>query len=431
MISSPPKDASFAAENYGERILALGRVDGRQAGLAFNASNPICYYNEDLLKRAGVDTATLTESWDNVIAAGAKVRGLGGDISGMAYDVHGWPDGWLFEAMIMQAGGSLLNELGTAVGFDNEIGLAALRTFRRFVTEGGMRLMDWDQSRQQFGAGLTGIYFASPANLAQITGLVGGKFTLRTTTFPITDKQRGRIPTGGNAAVILARDPARARAAWEYVKFITGPLAQKIVVEMTGYLPVNLKASGPEFLGPWYEQNPNARTPILQIERAGPLGCLSRRQHGAHLARPARHHHRRDAGRRLARGGLASDRRADERDDARELSARRCRSWRGAAGASRPFLRFGRRAPQPRAHGRGRGAWRRLRAREGIETEWWDWQGRPRPRLAATRCGRSSTALGCDPDATRMRRSTPAPGRGRCRRCSPPEPGEPLRLAVP
>ncbi|MCS6853995.1 MAG: ABC transporter substrate-binding protein [Elioraea sp.] len=265
--------ASFAAENYGERILALGRVDGRQAGLAFNASNPICYYNEDLLKRAGVDTATLTESWDNVIAAGAKVRGLGGDISGMAYDVHGWPDGWLFEAMIMQAGGSLLNESGTAVGFDNEIGLAALRTFRRFVTEGGMRLMDWDQSRQQFGAGLTGIYFASPANLAQITGLVGGKFTLRTTTFPITDKQRGRIPTGGNAAVILARDPARARAAWEYVKFITGPLAQKIVVEMTGYLPVNLKASGPEFLGPWYEQNPNARTPILQIERAGPWGA--------------------------------------------------------------------------------------------------------------------------------------------------------------
>lgn len=263
----------FAAENYGERILALGRVDGRQAGLAFNASNPICYFNEDLLKRAGVDTATLTESWDNVIAAGAKVRALGGDVAGMAYDVHGWPDGWLFEAMIMQAGGSLLNEAGTAVGFDNEIGLAALRTFRRFVTEGGMRLMDWDQSRQQFGAGLTGIYFASPANLAQITGLVGGKFTLRTTTFPITDKARGRIPTGGNAAVILARDPTRARAAWEYVKFITGPLAQKIVVEMTGYLPVNLKASGPEFLGPWYEQNPNARTPILQIERAGPWGA--------------------------------------------------------------------------------------------------------------------------------------------------------------
>lgn len=264
---------AFAEENYGPRILALGRVDGRQAGMAFNASNPICYYNEELLRRAGVDPAGLTASWDSVIAAGAKVRALGGDISGMAYDVHGWPDGWLFEAMIMQAGGSLLDEAGTAVAFNNDIGLNALRTFRRFVTEGGMRLIDWDQSRQQFGAGLTGIYFASPANLAQITGLVGGKFTLRTTTFPITDRERGRIPTGGNAAVILARDPARQRAAWEYVRFITGPAAQKIVVEMTGYLPVNLKASGPDFLGPWYEQNPNARTPILQIERAGPWGA--------------------------------------------------------------------------------------------------------------------------------------------------------------
>lgn len=46
-----------------------------------------------------------------------------------------------------------------------------------------------------------------------------------------------------------------------------------MVVEMTGYLPTNLKASEPEFLGPFYDKNPNYRTPILQIERAGPWGA--------------------------------------------------------------------------------------------------------------------------------------------------------------
>jgi multiple sugar transport system substrate-binding protein len=133
-----------------------------------------------------------------------------------------------------------------------------------------MQLIDWDQSRQQFGAGKTGIYVASPANLQQINGLVGGKFPLRTATFPISDQANGRIPTGGNGVMILARDPAKQRAAWDYAKFVTGPEAQKVVVEMTGYLPTNRRAAGPEFLGPWYEANPNARTPILQADRAGP-----------------------------------------------------------------------------------------------------------------------------------------------------------------
>jgi multiple sugar transport system substrate-binding protein len=42
---------------------------------------------------------------------------------------------------------------------------------------------------------------------------------------------------------------------------------------MTGCLPTNLRASGPEFLGPFYDKNPNYRTPVLQIDRAGPWGA--------------------------------------------------------------------------------------------------------------------------------------------------------------
>ncbi len=265
--------ASFMADNFTPGLAALGRVDGRQVGLPFNASNPIVYMNEELVRRAGGDPAAFPQDWDGVIALAGRIRALGADINGMAYDVHGWPDGWLFEAMITQAGGRLLNEAGDAIAFNGPVGLAALRTFRRFVTEGGMTPIDWDQSRQQFGAGKTGIYVASPANLQQINGLVGGKFPLRTATFPISDRANGRIPTGGNGVMILARDPAKQRAAWDYAKFITGPEAQKVVVEMTGYLPTNRRAAGLEFLGPWYEANPNARTPILQADRAGPWGA--------------------------------------------------------------------------------------------------------------------------------------------------------------
>ena len=136
-----------------------------------------------------------------------------------------------------------------------------------------MQMIDWEQSRQAFGAGRIGIFFTTPAHLTQVTGLVAGKFDLRTTTFPIGDQQNGSIPTGGNAVMTFTRDPAKLAAVWSFIKFGTGPEAQKVIVEMTGYLPTNLRASGSDFLGPFYDKNPNYRTPIRQIERAGPWGA--------------------------------------------------------------------------------------------------------------------------------------------------------------
>jgi len=263
----------FRKANYLESLLSLGSVDGKIYGLAVNASNPIVYFNADLVKKAGGDPNDFPKTFDGVIALARKINDPAAGINGMAYDVHGWPDGWLFEAMITQAGGRLLTEDGADIAFDGPVGLNALKTFRRMVTEGGMQLIDWEQSRQQFGAGKTGIYFASPANLTQVTGLVGEKFDFRTTKFPIDDPVNGRIPTGGNAILTFAAGEAEQKAAWDFMKFMTSPEAQKVIVEMTGYLPTNLRASGPEFLGPFYEKNPNYRTPITQADRAGPWGA--------------------------------------------------------------------------------------------------------------------------------------------------------------
>lgn len=265
--------ADFRKSSYSENLLALGTVDKTVYGIPFNASNPIVYFNADLVRKAGVEPGKFPQTIEDIIALAAKINDPAAGINGMAYDVHGWPDSWLFEAMITQAGGRLLTADGMDIAFDGPIGLKALQTFRRMVTEGGMQLIDWEQSRQQFGAGKIGIFFTTPAHLTQITGLVSGKFELRTTRFPIGDQANGRIPTGGNAVMTFTQDAEKLKAVWQFLKFMTGPAAQKTVVEMTGYLPTNLRASGPEFLGPFYDKNPNYRTPILQIERAGPWGA--------------------------------------------------------------------------------------------------------------------------------------------------------------
>jgi multiple sugar transport system substrate-binding protein len=145
-----------------------------------------------------------------------------------------------------------------------------MANLRRFVTEGGMPLIEFDASRQQFVAGQIGLFFDTPARLRQVTDLVGTRFTLGTDVFPVDNKQSGGIPTGGCAIIITTKDPAKQKAAWEYAKFITGPEAQKIIVEVTGYLPTNKLTSGPDYLGAFYQKNPNFMTAAKETDRAVP-----------------------------------------------------------------------------------------------------------------------------------------------------------------
>lgn len=263
---------AFVSSNFAPRMMSLGQVDGRQMGMAFNASSPIMYFNADLVKRAGGDPKNMPASWDGLIALAAKIKALGTDLNGMSYDVHAWPDDWLFQGMLYQQGGKLVEPASKKAGFNNRHGLQSLKLFRRFVTEGGMQLVDWDQSRQAFGAGKTGILFTTPAHLKLVTDMVGNKFEWGTARFPLDDKVAGGVPTGGNAVVMLTRDAAKQKAAWTFMKFVTSPQAQKTVVQMTGYLPTNQRAMGADYLGPFYDQNPNFRTATTQIDRSLPWG---------------------------------------------------------------------------------------------------------------------------------------------------------------
>ncbi|MBN9236153.1 MULTISPECIES: ABC transporter substrate-binding protein [Phyllobacteriaceae] len=261
---------AFLDRNFSPKLAALGRVNGIQYGLPVNASSPIMYINADLVKKAGGDPDSMPKTFPELIELAKKIHALDPKVSGMGYDINGWPDDWLWQAAIYQQGGKLVDETTKKVAFDNEIGLNALKLFRQFVTDGGQNLLDWDQSRQQFGAGLTGFIFSTPAHVQTIEGLVGERFPLKTTTFPLDNPQNGGVPTGGNSAVILTQDKARQDAAWEYVKFVTGPEAQNVIVRITGYLPTNKLATGSDYLEPYYAAHPNVKTASLQADRSLP-----------------------------------------------------------------------------------------------------------------------------------------------------------------
>lgn len=256
--------------NFNPAIINLTTVKGKIWAMPFNASTPVIFFNEDLVKRAGGDSANMPTDWDGWIALAGKIHALDEKIVGMTYDVATWSDDWLWRALISQQGEPFMNSDGITVAWDGESGKKALELTVRFMKEGGMQQMDRGQSKQQFLAGLTGFTFQSVNNARSFTELSQGKFILGTAVYPVENKEKGTIPTGGNGADITAKDPEKQAAAWEYIKFASSPEGQKIAVMGSGYMPTNQLAMAPELLGDFYAKNPHWRISLDQINRAAP-----------------------------------------------------------------------------------------------------------------------------------------------------------------
>ncbi|MCH4539810.1 ABC transporter substrate-binding protein [Ochrobactrum sp. A-1] len=261
---------NWITENYSQSMLDIGVVDGVKYGMAFNASLPILYINESAVEKAGLDPKEVPATWDDLLARAKKIHDADPKMTGIGYTIYDWPDDWLWQTILRQEGTQLVEPETGKAGFNNEKGLAALKILRRIVTEGGENLLEFEQARQQFAAGQTAYFIDTPARLAQIIGLVGDRFKLNTIRVPIDDKENGGLPTGGAAGIILSQDKAVQKAAWEYLKFATGPKGQSIVVETTGYLPTNKLADGADYLAPFYQKEPRFKTVASQIELARP-----------------------------------------------------------------------------------------------------------------------------------------------------------------
>jgi multiple sugar transport system substrate-binding protein len=258
----------LAAAGYTPSVLNLGRFGGRQYAMAFLIGSPVLYFNLDLVKRAGGDPQRLPGTWEEAIALAARIRALGPEFAGIYYSYLG---DWQFQNLVSLMGSPMMDEDRQKLLFDGPAGLAAMRTIGRFVTEGGMRPMARVAAQEQFATGTLGM-------LGDVGSLVGtyekrlaGRFEWAAVPLPrfAGVESRGAV-VGGNAAMILTRDPAKQKAAWAYIRFATGPEGQTILTRENGEPPLNTLALGPAYLGNFYDENPQYRAQLVQVQAGQP-----------------------------------------------------------------------------------------------------------------------------------------------------------------
>jgi multiple sugar transport system substrate-binding protein len=256
-------DAEWNSLGFTDQMLDLGRIGGKQTGIGTALSTPILYVNIDLLTKAGLKPEDLT-SWDAVIKASAAIDKPTENVRGMFFD---WTitGNWSWQGLVFSHGGSMLSADESKVAFGDAPGEASIQLLRRFVDDGKMPDLKPETAFSDFFAGRLGIMMQSTAQLARVTREIGGRFVLKTVRYPIT-ASTGRIPAGGKVAMMFTKDAAKQKAAFAYIKFVTGPEGATIMVNNTGYMPSTaLPGQREDMLAKFYRDNPNWSTTLQQL----------------------------------------------------------------------------------------------------------------------------------------------------------------------
>ena len=258
-------EPDWTAQGHEPGSASLGEMGGKVYGLPFAVSTAIIYYNPDLVARAGGDPAAFPQEWGAIVELSRRIQALGGGVTGGWID-YGITGNWMFQSLVFADGGRMMDGAEQSIAFDGPEGLRALKVLQGFA-EAGMPDLTNAQAVAAFAAGKLGILVTSTAYLGAVQNQVGEHFKVRTAAFPVPN-EHGRLPAGGNVVMVFAKDPQKQQAAWQYVKFVTGPVAQTLMVQHTGYMPSNrIAIEGSEHLADFYRRNPNHMTSIRQLPR--------------------------------------------------------------------------------------------------------------------------------------------------------------------
>lgn len=260
-IKSEP---DWEKRGYSDSLMSLGQVNGIQSGIGFSLSTPIVYYNADLITKAGAKLDDLPKTWDDIIALADQSKSVNPGTYGLHYD---WEisGNWLWQSMVFSKGGQMLDDAEEKVAFDDAIGQESIEQLGRMVANDTMQNYSYSEAQQLFVSGKMAVFSSSTSRLTGIEKQIGDRFRMVTGYFPVYSKD-GRVPAGGNVAMMFTKNPERQKAAWEYIKFVTGPEGAVVMTKNTGYFPANmLPIEDPDGLKGFYDANPNQYTAVKQL----------------------------------------------------------------------------------------------------------------------------------------------------------------------
>src|ERR1700759_1266911 len=248
----------------GERDVATGNGEG--IGFPALVDNLAGVYNKQLFAAAHLPVPSPTWTWSQFVSDAQKLTDASKKQFGTAYVTPGSEDTvWHWEALLWEAGGSLLTPDNKKAAFDSMAGLTSLTTLKDMaVSDKSMYLDPTDQEYGNlFNSGKIGMLITGPWDLATFTNVKYGVQVMP--SYPGTSGGHQTI-SGPDNWVVFDNSSAKTAAAEKFLLWLTGPAQIKTWSLATGDLPTRASgASSPGVVQQMNQALPGVRTFISNL----------------------------------------------------------------------------------------------------------------------------------------------------------------------
>jgi len=251
--------------------LELGKLDGRTYGLAYTFSTPVLFYNADIFREVGLAPETPPATWEALKAAGEQIKAKT-DYLPLATGIYG-PTAldWLMQGVINSNGGAVINADRTKMTFAEPEAIEAVEMLRSLAQEGITRNLSITAQMEGMAAGNTAMYLQTSAIQGFLVNGAEDNFELRAAAMPAFGDKPVKPSNSGSALSLHSTDPAKQRAAWELMKFLTSKRGYTIITSEIGYLPLRPEiVEDPEYLGEWVKDHPLLQPNLAQLKNLAP-----------------------------------------------------------------------------------------------------------------------------------------------------------------
>ncbi|MCD4700856.1 MAG: ABC transporter substrate-binding protein [Candidatus Aegiribacteria sp.] len=250
--------------------------DGRIYSFPFNKSVQALYYNVEMMDSLGLQPPLTWEDYRMVLMALTIDGNNDGDLLD---DCDRWgtaftPSVGMFENLLLQRGGTLLNSDSTRTAFASAEGIDALQLMIDLIyVDGSARISSGYTHQNDFADGKVGIVQGSTVSLAFMENTMermeeSGEdvFTLGIAPLP-KDREQAVIIAGTNV-ILFKSDSTEVEAAWEFIKWFTEPRQQARWSAATGYIPATRSSFDHPEIQERLQIYPGLLDVMLQVEYA-------------------------------------------------------------------------------------------------------------------------------------------------------------------
>ena len=267
-----PLDERMTPEFKGrfiETFLSPSVMNGKTYGLPIAASARAMYFNKDLFQKAGIQNPPAT--WDELKAAAAKIKALGGDVYGFGMQGKEVETDVYFYYAMWSYGGDIIEADGTS-GLDSQAAIDAAKMYKSLIDEGltqpGVTSLNREDVQNLFKQGKVGMMITAPFLASQIKEEAPD---LKYGVAPIPAGPGGDRGTYGvTDSIIMFQNSQNKDEAWKFLDFLFQPAQRIEFTKNEGFLPVTqAEAQDPHFandpdLKVFTDLLPNARfAPVL------------------------------------------------------------------------------------------------------------------------------------------------------------------------